>query len=372
MKSLSPYLIVFLSSFAYANNVGHEGLSPPPRANRPEDFLRTENFEKIPDSRHETPNAPQYQTEEGVSALMLSLWSLSSGKVPPAPLLAKAGLDANAAASFLKKLPASAKLTAADRELLRSSFTPDSFNQRNAIRNKYMAFVSRFQDKFPAAANVIPEILTVWGEARNIRGFGEADSLNQQAKMATIIHVIRNRAERRNELKPNILGYKNKWNVVTRRYQFSAFEPYDPNLAEIAFGPRSTSLPYSELNALPRNDQIALQNLSKVIASMNRGEILLETPLVYKNTYHYLTPTLTTYTKENKASLKASIIRSGRRFAMVQIPSKNPEYLSAVPRWSKQSALISHPQVKIKDASNQTFQTQVVSPSDFIYFRGIK
>ncbi|HVJ64584.1 MAG TPA: hypothetical protein VM901_04960 [Bdellovibrionota bacterium] len=351
----------------------------PPRASTAVERTRSgedrqiiDNFAPVPPESEQIPFAIKYQNEDEVASLTLSLWALASGQKPPAELLNKAGLDPAAIADFNKKLGPKDQLSNSDRSLLRKSYTRDSFGKRMQARSRYLNFISKFQESFPSAAGVVPEILTVWGEARNIRGFDEADSYNQQAKMATVIHVIRNRSERQREQEPGSPGYRNKWRVVTRRFQFSAFEPYDPNFAELALGPMSNA-PFSSVESLPRNDQAALRNLARIIAGMNRGDIQLSKPLVFNNTYHYLTPSLVNYTKENLANLRSQIERSGRRFMVIQIPgSQNPQFIAAVPRWSKQSALISHPPVKIKEPQKAVFQTQIVSPSDFIYFRGIR
>ncbi len=369
--TFSLIYMVFVST-AVAQSERHDQPSPNSAGGDGEHQVITDNFAPIPTEVQQIPFARKYQTETEVASLTMSLWSLASGQTPTPELLTQAGLDPNAVKEFMSSLGPNEQLSTKDRILLRKSYTRDSFTNRNAARKRYLGFISKFQEKFPASANVLPEILTVWGEARNIRGFDEADSINQQAKMATVIHVIRNRSEKLSKRNPKSPNYKNKWNVVTRRYQFSAFEPYDPNLAELAMGPM-TSTPFNDISSLPQNDQVALRNLAKVIASMNRGDVLLSKPLVYNNTYHYLTPSLEKYTKESLAQLRSQIERAGRRLSVVQIPStQNPQFIAAVPRWSKQSALISHPPVKIKESQGPIFQTQIVSPSDFIYFRGIR
>jgi hypothetical protein len=373
------YLVLSLPVALHASET-HESTSPQATQSSTsqattssgEASVAVESFAQVPIETEQIPFAIKYQSENEVASLTMSLWALASGQEPSPELLMNAGLNPAQVKSFMNDLNPDEKLSSDDRVLLRKSYTRDSFTARFQARARYLNFISKFQESFPAAAGVIPEILTVWGEARNIRGFDEADSINQQAKMATVIHVIRNRSERMRARNPNSVGYKNKWHVVTRRYQFSAFEPYDPNLAELAMGPRTTT-PFTDISALPRNDQAAIRNLAKVIASLNRGEIMLSKPLVYNNTYHYLTPSLVKYTKESLSRLRSQIDRGGKRLAVIHIPgTQNPQFIASVPRWTKQSALISHPPVKIKEQQKPIYQTQIVSPSDFIYFRGIR
>lgn len=332
-------------------------------------LVSQEQFAKLPDGLN--PASSNFQNESSVSSLMLAFWNMSRGQVPNENIAKSAGLKTEEIKNFLQTLPASAKITSSDQQALRKSYTKDSFKKRNEARAKFLRFVSKMQDRFPGTAEILPELLTVWGEARNIRGFDELDSINQQAKMATIVHVIRNRTQRRAAQRPDLKSYKNKWDVVTRRYQFSAFEPYDPNLAELAFGPNISS-PAQNSESLPRNDRVALDNLAKVISGLNKGHILLSSPLVHQDTYHYLTPQLLKFNKENYALLKSEISKKNQRFSILKIPTSNPQFLSAVPRWSKQTALISYPPVKIKHHSNLEFQTQIVNPSDFIYFKGLR
>jgi hypothetical protein len=160
-----------------------------------------------------------------------------------------------------------------------------------------------------------------------------------------------------------------KWKVATSRFQFSAFEPYDPNLSELSLGPSKKGKTW-RLGSLPPNDRRALINLARVIVKLNSGLIKIPDPLGQNSTRHYLTPDLIPYSKKREKNLKFGWQSNGR-FHVLRIPSQAPEFLAIVPKWALQNKLISSPPILISTPEKQDASEVKIPPQDFIYFWGV-
>lgn len=340
---------------------------------------------------YKTPQIPlvsieaQNPSRENIMARTLLFWEINNGNYPDPKLSQAAGLSPEKVQKFYSRIQAkNAYLDDQQKSVLRAPYQSKKLKNRMNAREKLISNVSEFQKEFPAYQGTLPEILTVWGESRNISGFTENDDSLQQAKMASVIHVLRNRTNRKVKIQEKYQGtseenYIVKWKEATRRYQFSAFEPYDPNLAELSLGPTAkaekaeSQVPQNYLDTvlaqLPDADRRSLSNLSEVIVKFNRGDILLHKPLGNANIRHYLTPTLMAYSKSREKILKS---RLSRRSSLIRIPNaKNPSFLAIVPHWAVQSSLIADPPVDVLQDKNNLFATVAIPTKDFVYFEGI-
>lgn len=314
---------------------------------------------------------PAFRSEEQLVSTMISFWSLSNGRLPNEKTSGAADFKQSELRQFQKSLPTKANLDAPTRKILNAAYTPKNKQKKFEAREKFINFVSAFQKSFPKYASILPDMLTAWGETRDISGFLSSDSLLLQAKMATVIQVLRNRTQQAMNLSRTLqeLGEaESKWTIATKRYQFSSFEPYDVNLRVLALGPKFEKQ-NMEFDSLSAHDKFALQILAKVILRMQNGEIDVKKPISLVQTRHYLTPTLVRYTRRNERLLKQKL-QSSQRLAVIRIPKKAPAYLAIVPNWSAQEALIEKPTVLIKQLIN-SFTPQEIPPNDFIYFQGV-
>jgi hypothetical protein len=309
----------------------------------------------------------KFQDEEQIEASMLTFWQLSRGKMPDAALLEKARLNVDATKAFMSGLKRDEKLSRGQQNILRQVYNSENRAAKFKARERFIKFVGAFQSQFPDFATVIPEALTAWGETRNLGGLGSDDTLLLQAKMASVIQVLRNRTQKaleEKELYSQLGESPAKWQVATQRYQFTAFEPYDPNLAELALGPASRNS-----NKLKVYDQMALKILAKVLFRMNNGDIEIPPPLNEQKTRHYLTPTLVAFSRKKEKEMRTQY-KDHPRLAVLRIPHEKPRFLSVVPRWSLQEALIYKPVVLIRELTN-TYMEQEIPPQDFVFFQGI-
>ncbi len=312
--------------------------------------------------------------ENEIVSSTLLFWNLTNGRKIDANLVKESGLNPKKVTTFLSTLKADEKLSASDRKTLREEYRGDNLGVKIEARKKFDRFVTRFQDRFPELQDTLPEILTVWGEARDLSGFRDEDDRIQQAKMASIVHVIRNRTIRqlkyRSKRTAKMKPHRVKWDVVMKRYQFSAFEPYDPNLAEIALGPVRKKRGEG-LDTFPNLDRKALLNLSRAIAKLDRKEIVLPMPLAHENTRHYLTPNLVPLNDKSEKRMKRMIASTKRR-RVLKLPHETPKFLAVAPSWAKQDSMIVEPGIQVKVDPSSDFMNTIIPFSDFVYFRGLK
>jgi hypothetical protein len=300
---------------------------------------------------------------------LLIFWNLAAGRQPSAQLAADAQLKLRELRQFRQKLNVSNRVTPEDQRLLRQDYRTEDLAERLAARKRFLGFVRSFKTQFPSLGESLPEILTVWGEARDLGGFKEEDDWIQQAKMASIVHVLRNRAThfcRRSPKRCQVSPAELRWRLATRRFQFSAFEPFDPNLAEIAFGPRSRP---QNIGAMPPLDARALYNLMRVVEKMEKGWIEILDPLGDSATRHYLTPDLVPFNRDNERRLRAQAARQKRR-QVLRFPRLVPTELSLVPNWADPDKWIENPVVVIRVDENETRKLSIPR-EDFIYFKGV-
>jgi hypothetical protein len=312
-------------------------------------------------------------SEKSVAAKMLLFWSLTNQEEVTPQILSDAGISPEKLKEIKAQLGKKNQLSLNERKILREPFTDGQIQNRIQSRNKILKYVSDLQSISPEFNTLLPEMLTVWGEARGIKGFFAEDDLIQEARMATIIHVLRNRTLKRmaklQKMGKNPNENQEKWKVATSRFQFSAFEPYDPNLSELSLGPSKKGKTW-RLGSLPPNDRRALINLARVIVKLNSGLIKIPDPLGQNNTRHYLTPDLIPYSKKREKNLKFGWQSNGR-FHVLRIPSQAPEFLAIVPKWALQNKLISSPPILISTPEKQDASEVKIPPQDFIYFWGI-
>lgn len=320
------------------------------------------------------------QEARKIQAASLVIWSSLRGENIPASVLNAAGLTTKRYNTFNRSLKKSQRLNKAELTALKEPYSAANSDLRFSAREKILFMVERLQKSFPEFQSDIPEILTVWGEARGVTGFTAEDDRLQQAKMATIIHVLRNRSLKVNSLQ-NVKGgkiplHKTKWQVATRRYQFSCFEPYDVNLST-TLGPNISPAPVKNIKlsfdditkAMPEAEQRALQNLSIVIARLRANQIIIPKPLGDDDVRHYLTPTLMPFSKKSEKETKRTLTP---RMLTLRLPnSSSPEFLAVVPSWAEQKNLISQPPVDVLDQENDQFHRVTIPTSAFVYFKGI-
>ena len=313
--------------------------------------------------------------ESKILSQALLFWSVTNGSEVDSSLAKSAGLDSKKWVQFEKTLKASDRPSRRERESLRANFESGLSRSRLSGRRKMVKLVKKLDEEFPEFRGTLAELLTVWGEARDVKGFKDEDDLLQQAKMASIVHVLRNRSERLARRERTYRPLKARayhevlWGVATKRYQFSAFEPYDPNLAEITFGPKD-SIGTNQLSDLPKFDKKALSNLAKVIARINRGEILFPLPLGDKRTRNYLTPVLIPFTRSVEKRLKAQLVGSKTR--ILRIPTTRPRFIAVVPRWAEQRYSIFEPSVSLQHPESGKNVLKSIPYSDFVYFKGVR
>ena len=337
--------------------------------------------EKTPLSQSKGDTRPRFkpvaeESEREIQQLVagtLIFWNLAASSTPPKGLVKESGLEPRRLRSFRKSIRKTDKLSGDEIKALRADFTDDLLATRVAARKRWIRFAERFQDAFPSFKESLPEILTVWGEARSLAGYTDLDLAAHQARVASILHVIRNRTRaaclRSKEKLCLTASHKIKWRVLTKRYQFSSFEPYDPNLAELAVGP-ATAKKLGALQDLAEIDQKALANIAAVIVKLNRHEIEIPSPLGDLNTRHYLTPELTPFDTKIEQDLKRELNLDPRRMVL-RIPTKDPKFLATVPLWALQEALVSDPPIKILDQDAKHFHQYSIPPTEFIFFHGV-
>lgn len=362
--------LFFVALGAQAHDIKENGSNPlPPPA------AQSELLAPISASA-DAPDASGLGSEERVIAKTLVFWNLSNGRSSSPALLASAGYTLDQIRAFNRGLRRSERPSRTQLRDMRADFERAKLQSRIDGRGRFLKFVSRYQQRFPDFKDVLPEILTVWGETRGIGGLTDEETLVQQAKMASIIHVLRNRSRKQQQgggggLKGVKALHEIKWDVATRRYQFSAFEPYDPNLAQIAFGPQVQGR-LESLDSLPLLDRKALVNLAAVVMRMARNEIQLTAPLGDLNVAHYLTPSLIPYDKTTEHKMTMSL-RHQLRQHLLRVPSMvNPRFLAMVPQWATQDAAIVEPAVNIQDPKTRLFAHTQIPADSFIYFRGVK
>jgi hypothetical protein len=312
--------------------------------------------------------------EDSLVANTLVFWSLSRGEIPSPSLVKSAGLSSKTISSFRKNLKKSELLDSKLIESLRKDYQPSLLTNRIKARKRFLKFTAAYQKAIPGFGANLPEILTVWGEARNLAGFTIEDSLYLQAKMASVIHVLRNResffCRRKNQrICQSKTSGEIKFGLATKRFQFSAFEPYDANLAELAFGP-SQSKKIESLDSLPELDKRSLLILARTIQRLDQNRIQLSIPIGNSNTRHYLTPTLVEYSVEAETNLRKMTSKDPRR-TIIRIPTLKPRFLSTVPKWTTPDGLITDPKILVQKPESSEWSTQEIPPKDFIYFQGL-
>lgn len=312
--------------------------------------------------------------EQALIANTLVFWNLSRGEKTEAELLKQSGLDAKDLNTFQKNLPKQARLNSKLLAALKADPTSQNVQLRVKARKRFLNFVGEYQKQVPLFGAYLPEILTAWGEARNLGGFTDQDLLFQQAKIASVIHVLRNRVDRQCKIKKLACTDKEKselkWKLATRRFQFSSFEPYDLNLSEIVMGSHQISKLVS-VESLPNLDQRALQNLVATLVKLDRKKILLAAPLGSSNTRHYITPALLPYSLEAVLPFKKVLNRDLVR-KILFIPTSKPVFFAIVPTWIRQESLISSPIVQVENSRLGIMTDQQIPPADFIYFGGLR
>jgi len=309
--------------------------------------------------------------DKQIASAMLAFWSIANDQIPPKEVLVSSGISQQRIQAFKNRQTPQSQLNRQTRTDLKAGYNQKTRKSKFEARDKFLSFVSGFQESFPEYARFIPEMLTAWGETRDISGFLSVDSMLLQAKMASVIQVLRNRTERKMKYSESAraLGEaKSKWEVATKRYQFTTFEPYDPNLAIVALGPKLEKDGFN-LENLSQHDQFALQVLSRVLLRMDNGDIVVSNPLALRSTRHYLTPRLIRYTRQREKRLSKKF-RAGSRVTLIRIPKTQPKFLAVVPNWSEQDSLIDNPLVKIKELIS-SFTSQSIPPQEFIYFNGV-
>ena len=359
-----------------------EALSPKPQE-IPSPFVAPENSgtpalssdnKGIVEANQKVREANEALSSQDLLANTLLFWNAVRGEKPTPELLSAAKVDEETFNSFTRTLSKKFQLNPTQLKIMRTEPSPDNFPTRVRARMKFLGFVNAYQQKFPTFGSYLPEILTVWGEARNLGGFEDRDILFQQAKIASVIHVLRNRVERFCKLRKRICSEKEKaeikWKLATKRFQFSSFEPYDTNLSEIILGFKGQG-PLNELSKLPALDQRALNNLSETLLKMNRSQIVLENPLGSRSTRHYITPVLLPFEKTALAKALKELEGSKDR-KLLNIPTKKPKFYAVVPSWISQKALITDPLIKVEDFKTNKMTDQSIPPREFIYFGGLK
>jgi hypothetical protein len=324
-----------------------------------------------------TNTPPPAATDEkalAIRATVLNFWAFANqSPKAPHPRGSVPGLTVPPWNSLRKRLLNEGSLpTREDEDLLRQPFSELSAAGRFRARAKLVRSLEVFSSASGSLGPSLVEALIAWGEARNLTGFRNEDSLVQQAKIAAILHVLRNRVRRACESRKTWCEKNPQLAVLaaaTRRFQFTAFEPYDPNLAELGFGPNTVS---ANTRSLPELDEKALQNISQVLAKMELGEISFKNPLSSHRTRHYLTPQLLPNTASNLNLAQATANDANRRTRLLQIPGQRPQYLALVPMWAEQHRLIAEPAVDFVDTSSQSVQTIPVQPQDFVFFIGVR
>lgn len=346
---------------------------PKPNENEnPSNSSSTVSAANAPDAQ--MPLSPVDQKAQAIRATVVNFWAFSNHSPrAPHPRGSIPGLAVPPWNSLRKRLLNEGSLpTREDEDLLRQSFSEGNAAARFRARAKLVRSLEAFSSASGSLGPSLVEALIAWGEARNLTGFRDEDSLVQQAKIAAILHVLRNRVRRACESRKTWCEKNPQLAVLaaaTRRFQFTAFEPYDPNLAELGFGPGTVS-PNSL--SLPDLDQKALRNISQVLAKMDLGEIQFKSPLSSPRTRHYLTPQLMPNTVTNQNLAKEASSDINRRRRLLQIPSQRPQYLALVPMWAEQNRLIAEPAVDFVDPSTQSVQSIPVQPQDFVFFIGVR
>ncbi len=385
------FALTFLTGLAQAQN-NHEALDTETSSSRTRQQTEKTPLTALPSTNASAPNSRSKlgsaelsiqqaekpwqdleKSERQMASKLLLFWSLSNREEISDQVLNDSGMNREQLTQLQGGLKSDVLPSTKERMRLREPFTDDQLSNRIKSRKKILRLVDKLQSDTDTFKNYLPEMLTVWGEARGIKGFLEDDDLSQEAKMASVIHVLRNRTQKRIEKLrsdgKSIKEYEEKWKVATSRFQFSAFEPYDPNLSQLSFGPRKAGKVW-RLESLPKNDRRALLNLARVLSKLDAGLINIPEPLGLKVTRHYLTPVLIPYSKRNEKKLQNQWSKN-RRYQVLKIPSQIPEYLAIVPKWALQKNLISHPPVMIKSLDGRENSEVKIPPRDFVYFWGI-
>jgi hypothetical protein len=309
-------------------------------------------------------------TTENIISATLSLWTLTNGGIPNANLLKGMQASPDKMRLFRQELRSSEKIGKSARESLASPYAPELLDSKTEAREKFINFVSKFQNRFPQFQNVMPEVLTAWGESRGLMGLSAEHDELSQAKIASVIQVLRNRSSKK--LEGQNLGKdaaqisaKTKWETATQRYQFSAYEPYDPNLKAITLGPKRLHSRIFSLESLGPYERRALQNIAAVIFKMNKGEIVVPNPLGDLRTVHYLTPELMPFSKgaEHRELKK---VRLDPRLNLLRIPAERPRYLALVPNWATQNGLLREPRVRMQ--LQKSFRDVLIPEKYYLYF----
>ncbi|MBP7843644.1 MAG: hypothetical protein KA116_02420 [Proteobacteria bacterium] len=357
--------------FLVGQSISADSLHNAQTENRP-NILKSNNESTLPNlnnSINSNKNS-SIQSEAQIEASLKLFWQMSQGKKPSDALLREAKIETSDSENFLKNLSNEEKLNSAQQKTLRANYNEQNRSQKFKARKKFINFVSVFQEKFPAYASILPEALTAWGETRNLGGLMSEDSLLLQAKMASVIQVLRNRTQKNmnlGEVDKALSENKTKWQVATQRFQFTSFEPFDPNLAEVALGPKMVGK--GDDAKLKVYDQAALKALARVLFRMSTGDIEVPKPLNEQDSRHYMTPSLLSYSRKKELELK-ELYKKHPRLKVLRIPQEKPKFLALVPRWSAQDALITHPIILLRELTS-SFMEQEIPPKDFIFFQGI-
>jgi hypothetical protein len=317
-------------------------------------------------SKEEKNNSVINQDAEKIkqlSASTIAFWALARGESPSSKLQ-----------RFKKNLTKSSQWNPRYLKILKEKSSPENSSKKSLARQKFLNFISSFQESFPAIAPYLPEILVSWGEARFLSGFFAGDLLFQQAKIASVLHVVRNRHQKlclskKVDCSPLNEGFL-KMKLIAKRYQFSAFEPYDPNFLEIIMGSRKTKV-LGSVADLPPYDARSLENIIATIVKMERNLIKLSSPLSNLNTRHYITPVLKTFDAKKSASVQKKYLKSYTH-AFLLVPEQKPTHYAIVPIWARQNSLISSPQVEVADFDSDRMTEQIIPPDDFIFFSGLQ
>jgi len=300
-------------------------------------------------------------------------WNVMRNNKVNDTLLSAAGIDSKDFQTFEKSLSKKDRLSKKQLSMVRADPDRTNFAYRIHARKKFLKMVSNFQELNPDLAKFLPEILTAWGEARNLDGFSEGDLLYQQAKIASVIHVLRNRVERQCKIKKLECSEdqknKLKWALATRRYQFSCFEPYDVNLAPVLLGSKNSKM--TSLEDLPSLDQKSLENIIVTLVKLEKNQIQIDAPLGNNNSRHYITPVLVPYSKNNLEKTKKNLELEKSK-ALLLVPTQKPTHITVVPNWAKQSALISHPKIFVQNTRSGDNTEQIIAPLEFVYFGGLQ